>query len=158
MDDYYMKEALLEAKKAFEAGEVPIGAVIVRGDEIISRGHNLRNTKKNPLCHAEMDAINEAAKVVGDWRLEDCVLYVSVEPCPMCAGAIVQARIPKVVFGTRNNKAGCAGSILDILNEPRLNHQVHVVEGILQAECAEIMSRFFRRFRKSAQEVPLTEK
>ena len=104
----YMKEALLEAEKALAAGEVPIGAIMVRNGEIIARGHNLRNTDKNPLRHAEIDVIDASAKIVGDWRLEDCVLYVTVEPCPMCAGAIVQARIPKVVFGTRNSKAGCA--------------------------------------------------
>ena len=111
----FMREALLEAEKALAAGEVPIGAVMVRDGEIIARGHNLRNTAKNPLRHAEIDIINEAAGIVGDWRLEDCTLYVTVEPCPMCAGAIVQARIPKVVFGTRNSKAGCSGSVLDVL-------------------------------------------
>ena len=135
---------------------MPIGAVMVRNGEIIARGYNLRNTAKNPLCHAEIEVINTAAKLVGDWRLEDCVLYVTVEPCPMCAGAIVQARIPKVVFGTRNSKAGCAGSILDILNEPRFNHQVLVEEGILQEECSGLMRLFFRRFRKNNQPV-LTE-
>ncbi|WP_313529810.1 tRNA adenosine(34) deaminase TadA [Anaerotignum sp.] len=145
----YMKEALEEAEKAFSAGEVPIGAVMVRDGEVIARGHNLRNTAKNPLRHAEIDVINEAAAVVGDWRLEDCTLYVTVEPCPMCAGAIVQARIPKVVFGTRNSKAGCAGSILDILNEPKFNHQVVVEEGVLQEECSQLMRLFFKRFRKN---------
>lgn len=145
----FMHEALGEAQKAFDKGEVPIGAVMVRAGEVIARGHNLRNTDKNPLSHAEIHVINQAARLVGDWRLEDCVLYVTVEPCPMCAGAIVQARIPRVVFGTRNKKAGCAGSILDILNEPRLNHQVQVEEGVLQEACGEIMSRFFKRFRKS---------
>ena len=110
------------------------------GGEIIARGHNLRNTDKNPLRHAEIDVIDAAAKIVGDWRLEDCVLYVTVEPCPMCAGAIVQARIPRVVFGTRNSKAGCAGS-----------------EGVLQPQCSEIMKRFFKRFRKNANAAPLTE-
>ena len=109
MQQYYMKEALIEAKKAFDLGEVPIGAVMVRKGEIIARGHNLRNSKKNPLYHAEIDVIHKSAQIVGDWRLEDCTLYITVEPCPMCAGAIVQARIPKVVFGTRNSKAGCAG-------------------------------------------------
>lgn len=148
-DERYMTEALAEAEKALAAGEVPIGAVMVRGGEIIARGHNLRNTDKNPLRHAEISVIDAAAGIVGDWRLEDCVLYVTVEPCPMCAGAIVQARIPKVVFGTRNSKAGCAGSVLDVLNEPRLNHQVQVEEGILQPQCSEIMKRFFRRFRKN---------
>ena len=134
----FMREALLEAEKALAAGEVPIGAVMVRDGEIIARGHNLRNTAKNPLRHAEIDIINETAGIVGDWRLEDCTLYVTVEPCPMCAGAIVQARIPKVVFGTRNSKAGCSGSVLDVLHEPKLNHQVETEEGILQEECAEI--------------------
>lgn len=148
----YMREALAEAEKALAAGEVPIGAVMVREGEIIARAHNLRNTEKNPLRHAEIDVIDAAAKIVGDWRLEDCVLYVTVEPCPMCAGAIVQARIPKVVFGTRNSKAGCAGSVLDVLNEPKLNHQVEIEEGLLQPECSEIMKRFFRRFRKNAAE------
>ena len=148
-DERYMTEALAEAEKALAAGEVPIGAVMVRGGEIIARGHNLRNTDKNPLRHAEISVIDAAAGIVGDWRLEDCVLYVTVEPCPMCAGAIVQARIPRVVFGTRNSKAGCAGSVLDVLNEPRLNHQVQVEEGILQPQCSEIMKRFFRRFRKN---------
>ena len=144
-------------EKALAAGEVPIGAVMVRNGEIIARGHNLRNTDKNPLRHAEIDVIDAAAKIVGDWRLEDCVLYVTVEPCPMCAGAIVQARIPRVVFGTRNSKAGCAGSVLDVLNEPRLNHQVAVEEGVLQPQCSEIMKRFFKRFRKNANAAPLTE-
>jgi len=155
-DEEYMKEALAEAQKAFDAGEVPIGAVMVRNGEVIARGYNLRNTAKNPLCHAEIEVINKSAELVGDWRLEDCVLYVTVEPCPMCAGAIVQARIPKVVFGTRNSKAGCAGSILDILNEPRFNHQVLVEEGILQEECSGLMRLFFKRFRKNSQPV-LTE-
>lgn len=147
-DEYYMKEALEEAKKAYEKDEVPIGAVMVRNDKIIARGYNKRNTMKNPLYHAEIEIINEASKEVNDWRLEDCTLYVTVEPCPMCAGAIVQARIPRVVFGTRNKKAGCAGSVLDVLNEPMLNHQVDVTEGVLEYECSEIMSSFFREFRK----------
>lgn len=145
----YMAEALAEAEKALAAGEVPIGAVMVRNDEIIARAHNLRNTAKNPLRHAEIDVIDAAAGIVGDWRLEDCTLYVTVEPCPMCAGAIVQARIPKVVFGARNSKAGCSGSVLDILHEPKLNHQVATEEGILQEACGEIMRKFFRQFRKN---------
>ena len=145
----FMEEALREAEKALEMGEVPIGAVMVRQGEIIARGHNLRNTQKNPLRHAEIDVINKAAAIVGDWRLEDCVLYVTIEPCPMCAGAIVQARIPKVVFGARNSKAGCAGSVLDVLNEPKLNHQVEVEEGILAEEAGALMKRFFQRFRKN---------
>lgn len=151
-DIKYMREAVNEASKAIESGEVPIGCVIVYKDEIIGRGHNLRNSKKNPLCHAEISAINEAAGFMGDWRLEECTLYVTVEPCPMCAGAIVQARIPRVVFGTSNVKAGCAGSILNILNEPKFNHQVDVTCGVLREECAAPMSEFFKRFRKKNKE------
>lgn len=145
-----MAEALLEAQKAFEKGEVPIGAVMVRHGEIIAQGHNLRNSHKNPLCHAEIEVIHLSSKIVGDWRLEDCSLYVTVEPCPMCAGAIIQARIPVVVFGTRNGKAGCGGSILNILNEPRLNHQAQVIEGVMEEECAQMMKDFFKQFRKSS--------
>lgn len=152
-DIVFMKEALLEAQKAFDKGEVPIGAVIVQEGQVIARGHNLRNSNKNPLCHAEISAINQAAEIVGDWRLEDCQLYVTVEPCPMCAGAIVQARIPQVIFGARNQKAGCAGSILNILQEPRFNHQVETVEGVLQEECGQLMKRFFQRFRKNRENV-----
>lgn len=149
-----MREALIEAQLAIDNGEVPIGCVIVYKNEIIGKGHNLRNSKKNPLCHAEISAINQAAEFIGDWRLEDCTLYVTVEPCPMCAGAIVQARIPNVVFGTRNVKAGCAGSILNILNEPRFNHQVSITEGVLQEECAKPMGEFFKRFRKNNKNNP----
>lgn len=143
----YMTEALLEAEKALAAGEVPIGAVMVRAGEIIARGHNLRNTAKNPLRHAEIDVIDAAAAIVGDWRLEDCTLYVTVEPCPMCAGAIVQARIPKVVFGCRNPKAGSAGSCVDLLHVQSFNHQVETVEGVLGEECASLMKDFFRELR-----------
>ena len=148
-DKKYMLEALAEARLAFEAGEVPIGAVIVFEDKIIGRGHNLRNLKGNPLCHGEISAINEAAEFMGDWRLEDCTIYVTIEPCPMCAGAIIQARIPRVVFGARNPKFGCGGSILNILDEPKFNHQAKVTEGILEEECIALMKQFFKRFRKS---------
>jgi len=148
-DEKYMREALAEANLAFEAGEVPIGAVIVFEDKIIGRGHNLRNLKGNPLCHGEISAINEAAGFMGDWRLENCTIYVTIEPCPMCAGAIIQARIPRVVFGARNSKFGCGGSILNILDEPRFNHQCEVTEGVLEDEASEIMKKFFKRFRKS---------
>ena len=147
-DEYYMKEALKAAQDAYDAGEVPIGAVIVHNGEIIGRGFNRRNTEDNPLCHAEIIAINEAAHFMGDWRIEECTMYVTVEPCPMCAGAIVQARIPRVVYGAKNPKAGCAGSVLDVLNEPKLNHQVDVTEGVLKEECAAMMKEFFKRFRK----------
>ena len=147
-DEYYMKEALKAAQDAYDAGEVPIGAVIVHNGEIIGRGFNRRNTEDNPLCHAEIIAINEAAHFMGDWRIEECTMYVTVEPCPMCAGAIVQARIPRVVYGAKNPKAGCAGSVLYVLNEPKLNHQVDVTEGVLKEECAAMMKEFFKRFRK----------
>jgi len=149
MHEEYMQMALQLATEAAAMNEVPVGCVIVRGDEIVGRGYNLRNTNKSVLCHAEITALAEASAACGDWRLEDCTLYVTVEPCPMCAGAIVQARVKSVVFGTRNRKAGCAGSILDILNEPRFNHQVDVVEGVLQEECAGLMTRFFKRFREN---------
>ena len=154
-DLYYMKEALLEGEKALAEGEVPIGAVMVRDGEIIARGHNMRNTAKNPLRHAEIDVINEAAGIVGDWRLEDCTLYVTVEPCPMCAGAIVQARIPRVVFGTRNSKAGCAGSVLNLLEVQEFNHQVTITQGILEEECSQMVSNFFRRLREMKKEKKL---
>ena len=145
--EFFMREALAEARKAYGLNEVPIGCVIVRDGEVIARGYNERNTNKNALHHAEITAIDAACGAVGDWRLDDCVLYVTIEPCPMCAGAIVQARIPVVVFGARNAKAGCAGSILDIMREPRFNHQVEVLEGVLGDECGALMSEFFLRFR-----------
>jgi tRNA(adenine34) deaminase len=146
-DEYYMQKALIEAKKAQAIDEVPIGAIIVYDQKIIAYGYNMRNTLKNSLAHAEIIAINEASKYLGDWRLEQCTLYVTVEPCPMCAGAIVQARIPKLVFGARNLKAGCAGSVLNILQVDKLNHQVEIVDGILEKECSTIMTEFFKEFR-----------
>ena len=148
-EEYYMQLALLEAKKAFALGEVPVGAVIVYEDTVIGRGYNRRNTLKNPLAHAEIMAIDEAARFMGDWRLENCQMYVTVEPCPMCAGAIIQARIPIVYFGTRNKKAGCGGSILNVLQDSRFNHQAQIVEGTLQEECSSLMVEFFQRFRKN---------
>ena len=148
MDDiFFMKEALTEAAKAFNLDEVPIGCVIVYEGKIISRAKNERFTQKNVLCHAEILAIDAACKYLGDWRLEGTKLYVTVEPCPMCAGAIVQARIPFVIFGARSPKAGAAGSIIDILNEPRFNHQVQVTEGVLEQESSELLQRFFKKFR-----------
>ena len=143
----FMREALLEAEKALAAGEVPIGAVMVRDGEIIARGHNLRNTAKNPLRHAEIDIINETAGIVGDWRLEECTLYVTLEPCQMCAGAIVQARITEVVMGSMNPKAGCGGSILNILEMPEFNHQVQVKRGVLAEECTQMLTLFFKELR-----------
>ncbi|MCL2049930.1 MAG: tRNA adenosine(34) deaminase TadA [Defluviitaleaceae bacterium] len=144
---YYIEEALLEARRAFLMEEVPIGCVIVYENQIIGRGANERVSRKNVLFHAEITAINQACEFMGDWRLENCTLYVTLEPCPMCAGAIVQARIPRVVFGAKNPKAGCAGSILNILNEPRFNHRVDVVQGVCEEECAGLMREFFKRFR-----------
>ena len=147
LHEKYMKEALKQAKKAYLLGEVPIGCVIVRGDKIIGRGYNRRNTDKSTLSHAEITAIRKASKAAGDWRLEDCTLYVTLEPCQMCAGAIVQARIPRVVMGCRNPKAGCAGSVLNILQEPLFNHQAEVIEGVLGEMCSGLLTDFFRRLR-----------
>ena len=147
-DEKYMKAAMKQAKKAAAIEEVPIGCVIVYEDKIIGRGYTKRNLKKNTLAHAEIIAMNKASKVIGDWRLEDCTMYVTLEPCPMCAGAIVQARIPKVVIGSMNPKAGCAGSVLNVLQTDGFNHQVEVETGVLGAECSEMLSSFFRELRK----------
>ena len=147
VEEKYMKEALKQAKKAYALGEVPIGCVIVHEGKIIGRGYNRRNTDKNTLAHAEITAINKASKVIGDWRLEECTLYVTLEPCQMCAGAIVQARIPEVVMGCMNPKAGCAGSILNILEMPQFNHQVRVTRGILEADCSQMLKVFFEELR-----------
>lgn len=149
IDEYYMNEALKQAKKAKKINEVPIGCVIVHNGKIIARGYNRRNTDKSTLAHAEIIAIRKAGKTIGDWRLEDCVMYVTLEPCPMCAGAIVQARIPRVVMGTMNSKAGCAGSVINILQLEKLNHQVEIEKGVLQEECQKIMQDFFKELRIS---------
>lgn len=146
-DEKYMKEAIKQAQKAYALGEVPIGCVIVYKDKIIARGYNRRNTDKNTLAHAEITAINKASKKLGDWRLEECSLYVTLEPCQMCAGAIVQARITEVIMGSMNPKAGCGGSILNILEMPAFNHQVIVRRGILEAECSEMLTSFFKELR-----------
>jgi len=148
-DIKYMEEALKEAEKALAFDETPIGAVITMEGEIIARGYNRRNTDKNPLAHAEIIAINEAAKKVGDWRLEDCTLYVTLEPCPMCAGAIVQARIPKIVFGTPSPKAGFAGSVMNILQLETLNHQVNIVQGVMGEACSQILKTYFQDMRRA---------
>lgn len=148
IQEKYMKEALKQAKKAYALGEVPIGCVIVHEGKIIGRGYNRRNTDKNTLAHAEITAINKASKKIGDWRLEECTLYVTLEPCQMCAGAIVQARIPQVVMGCMNPKAGCAGSILNILDMPQFNHQVSVERGILEQECSDMLKTFFTELRE----------
>ena len=143
----YMKEALKQAKKAYLLGEVPIGCVNVYEGKIIGRGYNRRNTDKNTLSHAEITAIRKASKKMGDWRLEGCTLYVTLEPCQMCSGAIVQARITEVVMGCMNPKAGCGGSILNILEMPQFNHQVKVTRGILGEECSRMLTTFFKELR-----------
>ena len=148
INEKYMKAALRQARKAIDLGEVPIGCVIVYDGKIIGRGYNRRNTDKSVLCHAEITAIKKACKKIGDWRLEDCTLYVTLEPCQMCAGAIVQSRIPRVVMGAMNPKAGCAGSVLNILENPEFNHQVEVTKGILESDCSEILKEFFTELRK----------
>lgn len=154
-EERYMKEAIRQARKAWKLQEVPIGCVIVKEDRIIARGYNRRNTDKNTLAHAELQAIRKASRAVGDWRLEDCTMYITLEPCQMCAGAIVQARIPRVVIGSRNPKAGCAGSILNLLNVPAFNHQVELTEGVLEEECSAMLTDFFRELRKRRKK-PLT--
>ena len=146
-DEEYMKKALKQAEKAFSLGEVPIGCVIVHEDRIIARGYNRRVTDRSTLAHAEIRAIKRACRMIGDWRLEECTMYVTLEPCPMCAGAIVQARIPRVVIGCMNPKAGCAGSVLNLLDEKGFNHQVQVTTGVLQEECSQLMKTFFRMLR-----------
>lgn len=144
----YMKEALKQAKKAEALGEVPIGCVIVYDGRIIGRGYNRRNTDKSTLSHAEISAIRKASKALGDWRLEDCTLYVTLEPCQMCAGAIVQARIPEVIIGCMNPKAGCAGSVYNLLEEPAFNHQVRLYKGVLEEECSLMLKNFFKGLRR----------
>ncbi len=146
-DEQYMKDAYRQAKKAYALGEVPIGCVIVYKGKVIGRGYNRRNTDKNTLAHAELTAMKRASKVIGDWRLEECTMYVTLEPCQMCAGAIVQARIPRVVMACMNPKAGCAGSILNILNMPEFNHQVETVRGVMEEECAALLKTFFKELR-----------
>lgn len=147
-DEKYMRTAIKQAEKAGAIGEVPIGCVIVYEDKIIARGYNRRTVDKNVLSHAEINAIRKACRKIGDWRLEGCTMYVTLEPCPMCAGAIVQARIPRVVIGCMNAKAGCAGSVLDMLHEEGFNHQVETETGVLGEECSQMMKDFFRELRE----------
>ena len=147
-DEAYMKEAIRQAQKAWKLQEVPIGCVIVKDGKILARGYNRRNTDKNTLAHAELLAIRRASRAVGDWRLEECTMYITLEPCQMCAGAIVQARIPRVVIGSRNPKAGCAGSILNLLQVPAFNHQVELTEHILEEECSALLKNFFKELRE----------
>ena len=146
-DTTFMRAAIKQAQKAYEKSEVPIGCVIVHDGKIIARGYNRRNTDKSTLAHAEITAIRKAAKKLGDWRLEDCTLYVTLEPCPMCAGAIVQARITECVIGCMNPKAGCAGSVTNLLEMDGFNHKVTVRRGILEEECSNMLKTFFRELR-----------
>ena len=150
--EYYMKEPIKQARKAASIGEVPIGCVIVYEDKIIARGYNRRTTDKNTLAHAELQAIKKASRKLGDWRLEGCTMYVTLEPCQMCAGALVQARITEVVIGCMNPKAGCAGSILNLLEMPEFNHQVKVVRGVREEECSQILKDFFKDLRLRLKE------
>ncbi len=146
-DEKYMKAALQQAKKAYALDEVPIGCVIVRDGKIIARGYNRRNTDKNTLAHAELSAIRRASKKTGDWRLEECTMYVTLEPCQMCAGAIVQSRMQRVVIGAMNPKAGCAGSVLNLLDMDAFNHQVVITKGVCEKECSDMLSEFFKELR-----------
>lgn len=147
-DEKYMREAIRQARKAYALEEVPIGCVIVYQDKIIGRGYNRRTVDKNTLAHAELTAIRKACRKINDWRLEGCTMYVTLEPCQMCSGAIVQARIPRVVVGCMNPKAGCAGSILNLLDMKEFNHQADLTVGVLAAECSEMMKQFFRELRE----------
>ena len=151
-DEKYMREALRQAKKAYALGEVPIGCVIVYEGEIIGRGYNRRTTDKNTLAHAEMMAIKRASKKMDDWRLEKCTMYVTLEPCQMCSGAIVQSRMEKVVIGCMNPKAGCAGSIINLLQMEKFNHQVEIEVGVLGEECSNLMKSFFRELREKKKQ------
>ncbi len=144
----YMKEAIKQAKKAYALEEVPIGCVIVYEGKIIGRGYNRRMTDKTALAHAELTAIKKACKRIGDWRLDDCEMYVTLEPCQMCSGAIVQSRIKKVYIGCMNPKAGCAGSVMNMLQVPQFNHQVETEKGVLEEECSKMLSNFFKELRK----------
>ena len=158
IEEHYMREAIRQAKKAATLREVPIGCVIVHGGKVIARGYNRRSVDKNVLAHAEIIAIRKACRIIGDWRLEDCTLYVTLEPCPMCAGAIVQARIPKVVIGCMNPKAGCAGSVIDMLHEDGFNHQVETEVGLLGDECSQMLKDFFKELREEGKRNKLEQK
>ncbi len=147
-DEQWMQHAIQEARKAERMGEVPIGAVIIYNEEIIGRGYNQRETEQSALLHAEMVAIQEACQWMKSWRLEHCTLYVTLEPCPMCAGAIVQSRIPRVVYGAADKKAGCAGTLMNLLEEERFNHQAEVKKGVLESECASLLQTFFKQLRE----------
>lgn len=153
MDEKFMAMAIEEAYKAKKLNEVPIGAVIVQKNKVIAKGYNIRETSQLALSHAELIAIRDANQKLGSWRLEDCTLYVTLEPCQMCAGAIVQARMKRVVFGASDPKAGCAGTLMNLLDDGRFNHQVEIESGILERQCSELLTNFFRALRKKNKEV-----
>ena len=148
-DERYMRQAITQAKKALKNDDVPIGCVIVRDGKVIARGYNRRNKDRQSLAHAELMAIKRASKIVGDWRLEDCKMYVTLEPCQMCSGAIVQSRIPEVVIGCMNPKAGCAGSVINLLDMAGFNHRVKITKGILENECSKMLTDFFKKMREN---------
>ncbi|MDD6195894.1 MAG: tRNA adenosine(34) deaminase TadA [[Clostridium] aminophilum] len=150
-EEYFMREAIRQARRAKRIGDVPIGCVIVHDGTIIGRGYNRRVADGNVLAHAEIIAMRKACREMGDWRLEECTMYVTLEPCPMCAGAIVQARIPKVVIGAMNPKAGCAGSVMNLLDEPGFNHQCEVEIGVRGEECSMLLKEFFRDLRTKSK-------
>ncbi|GGI39701.1 tRNA adenosine(34) deaminase TadA [Mammaliicoccus stepanovicii] len=155
MHEKYMKLAINEAKKAWALDEVPIGAIVVYQGEVIGRGHNLREESQSPVAHAEMIAIQEASSVIGSWRLEDTTLYVTLEPCVMCSGAIVMSRIPHVVYGATDPKGGCSGSLMNLLEEPRFNHRAIVERGILEEECGDMLRTFFKEKRAQKKQSKL---
>lgn len=157
-DEKYMKEAIRQAKKAEDIGDVPIGCVIVSDGKIIARGYNHRNKNKTVLAHAELLAMSKACRKTGDWRLENCTMYITLEPCQMCAGAIVQARVSRVVIGSMNPKAGCGGSVLNLLEMKEFNHQVDVTRGVLEEECSEMLSAFFQKLRQKKKEKTVQKK
>ncbi|GAE37254.1 tRNA-specific adenosine-34 deaminase [Halalkalibacter akibai JCM 9157] len=155
--EYWMEFAIKEAEKAELLGEVPIGAIIVKDDKIIAAGHNRREIDHQALAHAELSVIKEACEVLGSWRLLDCTLYVTLEPCPMCAGAIVLSRIEKVVYGAKDPKAGCAGTLMNLLNEPRFNHQTDIISGCLEERCSSLLTNFFRKLRLKKKKEKLND-
>ena len=148
LDEHYMRLALREAEAAVQEEEVPVGAVIVHGERIVASAHNQREQLHDPTAHAEMIAITQAAESLGDWRLEHCTLYVTLEPCPMCAGAILLSRLPRLVYGAADSKSGCVESLYHLLNDDRLNHQVQVVPGVLALDCGSILTEFFQTQRR----------
>ncbi|KAA0543142.1 nucleoside deaminase [Bacillus sp. BGMRC 2118] len=152
LDEHFMKLAIAEAKNAELLGEVPIGAVLVKDNMVIASAHNLRETEQRAIAHAEMLVIDEGCKKLGTWRLEETTLYVTLEPCPMCSGGIVLSRIPRVVFGARDPKGGCAGTIMNLLDESRFNHQSEVLSGVLEEECAALLTTFFKNLRVKKKE------